>query len=333
MRRIRIAIVNSKSFGEYSSAVEELRRIGDVSRISVPSDASGGELASRLDGFHFVIASVTPYYGREFFEGNRSVVMIVRHGVGLDNVDLEAAEEHGVAVARVPGRIEREAVAEHAITLMLLALRKTYQAIEAVRRGGWRARSRFVGWELGSRVVGVIGFGNIGSRVAEILVRGFGSKVLAYDPYVPEERIKSVGAIPADLEELLASSDVISLHAKLTKENYHMLDEQAFRRMKDGVIIVNTSRGELISVQALAKALAEGKVSAAALDVVEGEPIDESHPLLEFENVIITPHIAAYTREALKGMDEFAVRAITAYLEGEPVEGLVVAPTKPRKIL
>ncbi len=333
MRRIRIAIVNSKSFGEYSSAVEELRRIGDVSRISVPSDASGGELASRLDGFHFVIASVTPYYGREFFEGNKSVVMIVRHGVGLDNVDLEAAEEHGVAVARVPGRIEREAVAEHAITLMLLALRKTYQAIEAVRRGEWRARSRFVGWELGSRVVGVIGFGNIGSRVAEILVRGFGSKVLAYDPYVPEERIKSVGAIPADLEELLASSDVISLHAKLTKENYHMLDEQAFRRMKDGVIIVNTSRGELISVQALAKALAEGKVSAAALDVVEGEPIDESHPLLEFENVIITPHIAAYTREALRGMDEFAVRAITAYLEGEPVEGLVVAPTKPRKIL
>ncbi len=333
MRRIRIAIVNSKSFGEYSSAVEELRRIGDVSRISVRSDASGGELASRLDGFHFVIASVTPYYGREFFEGNKSVVMIVRHGVGLDNVDLEAAEEHGVAVARVPGRIEREAVAEHAITLMLLALRKTYQAIEAVRRGGWRARSRFVGWELGSRVVGVIGFGNIGSRVAEILVRGFGSKVLAYDPYVPEERIKSVGAIPADLEELLASSDVISLHAKLTKENYHMLDEQAFRRMKDGVIIVNTSRGELISVQALAKALAEGKVSAAALDVVEGEPIDESHPLLEFENVIITPHIAAYTREALRGMDEFAVRAITAYLEGEPVEGLVVAPTKPRKIL
>ena len=333
MRRVRIAIVNSKSFGEYSSAVEELRRIGDVSRISVRSNASGGELASRLDGFHFVIASVTPYYGREFFEGNKSVVMIIRHGVGLDNVDLEAAEEHGVAVARVPGRIEREAVAEHAITLMLLALRKTYQAIEAVKRGGWRARSRFVGWELGSRVVGVIGFGNIGSRVAEILVRGFGSRVLAYDPYVPEERIKSVGAIPADLEELLASSDVISLHAKLTKENYHMLDEQAFRRMKDGVIIVNTSRGELISVQALAKALAEGKVSAAALDVVEGEPIDESHPLLEFENVIITPHIAAYTREALKGMDEFAVRAITAYLEGEPVEGLVVAPTKPRKIL
>ena len=333
MRRVRIAIVNSKSFGEYSSAVEELQRIGDVSRISVRRGASGGELALRLDGFHFVIASVTPYYGREFFEGNKSVVMIIRHGVGLDNVDLEAAEEHGVAVARVPGRIEREAVAEHAITLMLLALRKTYQAIEAVRRGGWRARSRFVGWELGSRVVGVIGFGNIGSRVAEILVRGFGSRVLAYDPYVPEERIKSVGAIPADLEELLASSDVISLHAKLTKENYHMLDEQAFRRMKDGVIIVNTSRGELISVQALAKALAEGKVSAAALDVVEGEPIDESHPLLEFENVIITPHIAAYTREALKGMDEFAVRAITAYLEGEPVEGLVVAPTKPRKIL
>jgi len=332
LKKIRIAVVNSKSFGKYSSAIEKLQKIGDVFRISVRGDTPSDELAARLDGFHFVIASVTPYYGRTFFERNRSVVMIVRHGIGLDNVDLKAAEEHGVAVARVPGRVEREAVAEHAVTLMLLALRKVCQAIEAVRRGEWHARSRFVGWQLSSCTVGIIGFGNIGSRVAEILIKGFGSKVLAYDPYVPKERIKAIGATPVDLEELLASSDIITLHVRLTKESYHMLDEQAFRRMKDGVIIVNTSRGELVSVQALVKALEEGKVSAAALDVVEDEPIDKSHPLLRFENVIITPHIAAYTHEALKGMDEFIVKAITAYLKGKTIEGFVVMPTKPRKI-
>jgi len=208
LKKIRIAIVNSKTFGKYSSAIEELQRIGDVSRISVQKDVQGDELAARLDGFHFVIASVTPYYSRAFFERNRSVVMIVRHGIGLDNIDLEAAKEHGVAIARVPGRVEREAVAEHAITLMLLALRKVYQAIEAVRRGEWHARSRFVGWQLSSCTVGIIGFGNIGSRVAEILIKGFGSKVLAYDPHVPEERIKSIGATPADLEELLMNSDM-----------------------------------------------------------------------------------------------------------------------------
>jgi len=332
MKRVKIAIVNSKSFGRYSSAIEELQKIGEVSRISIPKDAPGEELAARLEGFHFVVASVTPYYDRTFFERNKSVVMIARHGIGLDNIDLEAAKEHGVTIARVPGSIERDAVAEHTINLMLLALRSVHQAIDAVKKGEWHARSKFVGRQLSSCTVGVIGFGNIGSRVAEILIKGFGSKVLAYDPYVPPEVIKSIGAIPTSLEELLSNSDIITIHAKLTKESYHMIDEQAFQKMKNGVVIVNTSRGELVSVQALLKALENGKVSAAALDVIEGEPIDESHPLLKFENIIITPHIVAYTYEALKGMDEFVVKAIANYLEGKTLEEYAIIPPQPRKI-
>ncbi len=164
-------------------------------------------------------------------------------------------------------------------------------------------------------------------------MRGFGCKVIVYDPYVPADRVRTVGAEPVGTpEELLKRADVISLHAVLTEETYHMLDRNAFRRMKRGVITVNTARGELIDTQALVEALEEGRVAAAALDVVEGEPIGPDHPLLRFENVIVTLHVAAYTREALRGMDMAVVKAIEDYLAGRPVEGAVVTPARPRPL-
>jgi len=329
---VKIAVVNSKSFGKYSDVLERLKRVGQVDFIEVPRDIDGAELGKRLEGYHFVVASVTPYYSRRFFESNSSVVMIVRHGIGVDNIDLRAAEEFGVYVARVPGWREREAVAEHTIALMLAALRYVVQAHEAVKAGKWGERARFVGRELKNLTVGVVGFGNIGSRVAEILVKGFGSRVLVFDPYVPAERIREAGCTPVDLDTLLRESDIITLHAALTSENYHMLNEAAFEKMKRGVIIVDTARGELIDTQALVKYLENGKIGAVALDVVEGEPIGADHPLLKYPNVIITPHIAAYTYEALKGMDDAVVEAIESYLSGRPIDGLVVEPKKPRRL-
>lgn len=332
MVRPKVAIVNSKSFGRYTDAVRRLEEVAEVDRIEVPKDVSGSELASKLSGYHFVVASVTPRYGREFFEGNDSVVMIVRHGIGVDNVDLDAAREHGVMVARVPGWKERDTVAEHTIALMLAALRRVVQASNAVREGRWADRGRYVGRELRGLVVGVIGFGNIGSRVAEILSKGFGCRVLVYDPYVPREKVEEVGAQHTELDELLSESDVITLHAVLTPETFHMLGEREFAKMKKGVVVVNTARGELIDTEALLRALEDGTVAAAALDVVEGEPIGPDHPLLRHENVVVTPHIAAYTYEALRRMDEAVVEAIVSYLRGEPVEGAVVVPSNPRKL-
>jgi Phosphoglycerate dehydrogenase and related dehydrogenases len=132
---------------------------------------------------------------------------------------------------------------------------------------------------------------------------------------------------------LLKTSDIITLHTSLTPENYHMINEKAFKCMKEGVIIVNTARGELIDENALIENLEKKKVLAVALDVVEGEPIDANHPLLKYENVIITPHIAAYTWEALKGMDDAVVEAIINYLNKKPVDGVVVMPRNPRKLL
>lgn len=332
MVRPRVAIVNSKSFGRYTDAVKRLEEVAEVDRIEVPKDVSGSELASKLSGYHFVVASVTPRYDRKFFEGNDSVVMIVRHGIGVDNVDLDAAREHGVVVARVPGWKERDAVAEHTIALMLAALRRVVQASNAVREGRWADRGRYVGRELRGLVVGVIGFGNIGSRVAEILSKGFRCRVLVYDPYVSREKVEEVGAQHAELDELLSESDVITLHAVLTPETFHMLGEREFAKMKKGVVVVNTARGELIDTEALLRALEDGTVAAAALDVVEGEPIGPDHPLLRHENVVVTPHIAAYTYEALRRMDEAVVEAIVNYLRGESVEGAVVVPSNPRRL-
>ncbi len=334
MARPKIAVVNSKSFGVYTDAVERLSRVGEVVRLEVPKDVGGAELAAKLHGVHFVVASVTPRYSREFFERNNSVVMIIRHGIGYDNIDVTAAEEFGVAVSRVPGWREREAVAEHTVALALDALRHVARSYIYVRAGRWSERAKFIGRELPNLTVGVVGFGNIGSRVAEIFRKGFGARVVVYDPYVPPARVKELGCEPVGkLEELLTQADIITLHAALTPETYHVIDRRGFELMKEGVIIVNTARGELIDGEALVEYLQKGKVGAVALDVVEGEPIGLDHPLLRFENVIVTPHIAAYTYEALRGMDEAVVEAILNYLSGKPIDGLVVMPKNPRKLV
>jgi Phosphoglycerate dehydrogenase and related dehydrogenases len=334
MIKPRIAIVNSKSFGVYTDALQKLSSIGEVVKIEVPKDISGKDLASKLNGYHFIVASVTPKYDREFFEHNKNVVMIVRHGIGYDNIDIKAAEEKGVIVARVPGWREREAVAEHTVALILSALRYIPQAYGAVQAGKWSDRAKFIGKELSSLTIGVIGFGNIGSRVAEILRKGFNAKIIVYDPFASKEKVIEYGYVYANnLCELLKTSDIITLHAALTPENYHMINEEAFKCMKEGVIIVNTARGELIDENALIENLEKKKVLAVALDVVEGEPIDANHPLLKYDNVIITPHIAAYTWEALKGMDDAVVEAIVNYLNNKPIDGIVVMPRNPRKLI
>jgi len=329
---VNIAVVNSKSFGRYTNAVEELKKLGRVEFIEVPKDINGKELAKVLNGFQFVIASVTPYYSAEFFDLNNDVLMIVRHGIGVDNIDLQAAERHGVVVARVPGYVEREAVAEHTAALMISALRMVPQSYIAVKEGRWGDRAKFIGRELPNLTVGVIGFGNIGSRVAEILAKGFNAKIVVYDPYVSKETVEALGyRYVSDLKELFKVSDIVTLHAALTKENYHMVNKDVLFNAKEGIIIVNTARGELIDEQALCEALDKGIVSAVAMDVVEGEPISAEHRLLKYNNVIITPHIAAYTWEALKGMDMAMVYAIKNFIDGKPIDGVVVLPKNLRR--
>ncbi|MEZ0345914.1 MAG: D-isomer specific 2-hydroxyacid dehydrogenase family protein [Infirmifilum sp.] len=323
----KVAVVNSRSFGVNApDLLEELRKHAEVVFLDLDKKMRGKELAEKLKGYHFVIASVTPIYDSEFFKFNKDVLLIARHGIGVDNVDTQAATEEGVIVTRVPGYKERDAVAELAVSLCLNVIRKVCYGNTLVRQGKWGERAKIVGFNIKGKTVGIIGIGNIGGRVAEIFSRGFQARVIAYDPYVRQEDARKIGAELVDLETLLRESDIIMLHAPLTKENYHMIGEKEFSIMKNGVILVNAARGELIDTQALIKALESGKVSGVGLDVIEGEPIDASHPILKYDNVVITPHVGANTREGLRGMDESNVDAILKVIQGVPPVEYMVNP-------
>jgi D-3-phosphoglycerate dehydrogenase len=315
----KVAIVNSRSYGVVAPDVlENLRRVAQVDFLDVDKTLRGKPLAEKLSGYHFIIASVTPFYDREFFEHQNDVLLIARHGIGYDNVDVTAATEYGVIVTRVPGYKERDAVAELAVALCLNVARKVCLSVGYVREGKWSERGKIVGINIKGKTVGIVGLGNIGSRVAEIFSRGFEARVIAYDPYVSKEQAFKSGAELVDFDTLLKNSDIILLHAALTRENYHLIGEKEIEKMKKGVIIVNAARGELIDTNALIKGLETGKIGGVGLDVIEGEPIGADHPLLKFPNVIITPHIGANTLEALRGMDESNANAILQLIRGEP---------------
>lgn len=322
---LRIAIVNSSSFGKYfPEHLERLQALGQVERFDFPTTIDGRSLAEALQGYNVIIASVKPYFTREFFEHKDYTLLIARHGIGVDNIHLPSAREKGVIVTKVTPWVEREAVAELAVALLLDILRLTHEARRAVYDSRWSERARFVGFEIKGKTVGIIGIGNIGSRVVEILRHGFGAYTIAYDPYLSPETIRQRSAEPVELDELLRQSDIISLNASLNEGNYHMLSYREFSLMKQGVFLVNTARGELIDEDALVAALESGKVSAIGIDVVEGEPIDGLHRLLRYPNVLIVPHIAAYTRESLRLMGEKVVRDVECVARGDLPEDRVV---------
>lgn len=314
----KIAIVNSSSFGRiFPEHMERLKALGEVDRFEVPKDLGGKELAEKLMGYSIIIASVTALYDREFFAHKDKTLLISRHGIGYNNIDVAAAAENGTIVTIVPALIEREAVAENAVALLMDVIRKARAASLKVKEGKWEERAKFIGYEVKDKTVAVIGFGNIGSRVGEILKNGFNAKLIAYDPNLSPKEIKDRGAEPVSLEELLKTADIISLNASINPESYHLLSEEQFALMKKGVFIVNTARGALMDEKALINALNQGKIAGLGLDVIENEPIDETHPLLNYENVVITPHTGAYTYESLNGMGDKVVTDVERVLRGE----------------
>ena len=209
---------------------------------------------------------------------------------------------------------------------MLSACRNIVKGDAKVRAGRWADRATLVGVELKGRVVGVIGLGNIGSHAASILSHGFGAKVLACDPKADRQVFQQSGAASVTFDELLQKAEVVSMHASLGEANYHMLGKSEFERMKPGVILVNTARGELVDEQALLSALDSGKVRAYAADVVEGEPIGAGHRLLKHPAVIVVPHLGGYTYESLRGMGDTMVRNMEqVFIEGV-MPGNVILP-------
>lgn len=317
MSNYKIAIVNSSSFGKiFSEHIEKLKKIGKVSFFTVDSNISGKKLAELLSGFNIIISSVTPFFDEEFFDHKDELMLISRHGIGYNNINIESARKHDTIVSIVPAIVERNAVAENNVANLLALMRKTCQAFDAVKDDNWKKRSSFVGNSLFNKIVGVIGVGNIGSCVVEILKNGFKCDVLAYDPYKDDIYLKSYGAKKVELSELLTNSDVICLCANLTDENYHMISYEQVDMMKKGVYISNTARGALLDEEAIIYGLKSQKISGLATDVLEFEPGRVSHPYLSFSNVILTPHTSAYTLECLKEMGNKCVSDVENIVNG-----------------
>jgi len=244
------------------------------------------------------------------------VRVIVRTGVGFDNVDVEAATEKGIMVANVP-RYGREEVADHAIALLLSMIRKVPQYDKLVREGAWDKHQTL--WPipcLQGLTLGVIGFGRIGQQVARKAKEAFKMKVVAYDPFVPREKMEQMGVKPVNLKTLLKKSDAISIHVPLTKETVHMIGEKELGLMKRTAHIVKTARGPIIDEKALRKALSEGWITGAALDVMEKEPPDPSSPLLKLKNLIVTPHVAWYSQYSMEDLHIKAVKEVARVLRG-----------------
>ncbi|MGH8915700.1 MAG: hydroxyacid dehydrogenase [Acidimicrobiia bacterium] len=228
-------------------------------------------------------------------ERARELKAVGRAGVGVDNIDVEAASARGIAVLNAPAG-NTIAAAELTITLILSVVRRVAEADRSIRAGKWE-RSRFQGVELRGRTLGVIGAGRIGAAVAE-RCRAFGMKIIAYDPYLAADRLADLGVPVGQLEDLLRASDVLTLHVPLTDETKGMIDDSAFEKMKPGAFLVNVSRGGVVDESALATALREGRIAGAALDVYENEPLPGDSPLLAAPNVVLTPHLGASTSEA-----------------------------------
>jgi D-lactate dehydrogenase len=262
------------------------------------------------------------------------VRLIALRCAGYNNVDLKAAAKHGLTVVRVPG-YSPYAVAEHAVGLMLALNRKLHRAYNRVREGNF-SLDGLLGYDVHGKTAGIIGTGKIGSVAAQILI-GFGCEVLAFDP-VPNQRCRSSGVRYLKLDELLAQSDIITLHCPLTPENKHMIDATALQKMRNGVMLINTSRGALIDTPAVIEALKSGKVGYLGLDVYEEEEQiffedrsgliisdDVFSRLLTFPNVIITGHQAFFTREALENIAATTIDNVTTFEHGQRLENQLLS--------
>jgi D-3-phosphoglycerate dehydrogenase / 2-oxoglutarate reductase len=236
--------------------------------------------------------------------------IVARHGVGVDAVDLDAATEHGVVVTTT-GRVNAAAVAEYTFALLLALVRHVVRADASMRAGAWD-RDPLVGTELDGMTMGVIGYGAIGRRVARQAL-GFGMRVLACDPAAS---VAEPGVTIVSLDELLASSDVVSLHTRVDASTVHLIDAHALARTKPGAWLVNTARGELIDEAALMSALERGTLRGAALDTYAREPLAHDHPLRSMASVLLSPHVAGQTEAALRRVATTAAQCILDELAG-----------------
>lgn len=284
----------------------------DLRRIN---DSSSEEFEDALEVASGLIVRSATKVDASMIDRANSLQVVGRAGVGVDNIDVAAATERGIAVFNAPGG-NTIAAAELTMALMLSLVRRVTEADRSIRAGVWD-RASFRGVELRGRKLGLIGAGRIGSEVAR-RCKVFGMEVMVCDPYLPPVRAEELGVRFVELDEILETADVISLHVPLSDETRHMIDAEAMRRMKKKAFLINASRGGVIVEDDLARALKNGVIAGAALDVYEDEPLSSDSPLRDAPNMVLTPHLGASTKEAQVSVArEVALAVRKALIKGD----------------
>ncbi len=298
--------------------------------VDVRYPLSPEELLSILPQYDALIVRSGVRVTAEMIRAATRLKVIGRAGVGIDNIDVEAATQSGIIVVNAPtGNVI--AAAEHAIALLLALARNVPQADASMRRGEWDRR-RFIGIEVQDKVLGILGLGRIGSLVAT-RAHGLRMKVIAYDPYVSEEYASNLAVELVSLDELLATADFITIHMPLTDSTRNLLNRETLARCKRGVRIVNCARGGIVDEAALLEALESGQVAGAALDVYEHEPLPPDDPLRKHPHVVLTPHIAGSTTEAQERVAVDIAEQVLAVLDGKLARNAVNVPIIPPKAM
>ncbi|MBR4382771.1 MAG: phosphoglycerate dehydrogenase, partial [Selenomonadaceae bacterium] len=313
--------------GIANEGIELLKENFDV---EVRDKISHEELLDIIPTFDALIVRSASKVSADVLERGVNLKIIGRAGVGVDNIDVQAATARGIIVINSPDG-NTIAATEHTFAMMLAVSRNIPQANQVMHAGGWD-RKKFVGVELRNKTLGIIGLGKIGAGVAK-RAQSFDMKVIAYDPFVSEERAKSLGVKLTELNELFATSDYITVHMPLTNKTRDMISLPQMKIMKPTVRLINCARGGIINEKDLATALTEKIIAGAAIDVFDGEPLAEDSPLRNLPNIILTPHLGASTVEAQIGVSVDVAKGIIDALNNRPVATAVNLPHIPSHVL
>lgn len=280
------------------------------------------QVASECDALICQFAPIT----RRVIENLKNCRVIVRYAIGVDNIDLKAAEEHGIYVCNVPDYGVDE-VSNHAIALLLDCAKKLSFLADQVKKGNNSYTVVKPLYRISGKTLGLVGFGRIPQLVARKMA-SFGVNIIAYDPMINEAAARELNVTSVSLEELLECSDYISVHCPLMASTHHMFNKETFQKMKPTAIFINTARGGVVKEEDLVWALENGVISMAGLDVTEVEPVAVDNPLLKLPNAIVTPHAAWYSVEAVETLQRMAAEEVVRALKGEPLRSPVNHPKK-----
>ena len=296
---------------------DAIKRLSEEVEVLTPFKASPSEITKMLPDIEGIILCAGMKLFADEIALAKRLEVIGRHGVGVDIVDIEAATKRKLPVIFTPLG-PTESTAEHAFMLMMAAARKLAYIDREIRKGNFHVRDHVVGYELLNAKVGLVGFGNIGKRFAEMCRDALHMKVYAFDPFIEKEKVEAWGAVyQSDLIEMAREVDVISLHVPSTMATHHLVNTEVLEALGSGGFLINASRGAVVDEAALVRALKDNKIAGAGLDVYDPEPPEDDNPLFAMDNVVLTPHLASFTDQGRRRMGMMVAEDVLRVLRGE----------------